>query len=52
MEYATGDVQKNDLKQQTAPHNHAVDVVDPGEGDSEQDEKISFTSFYSTILQV
>ena len=33
MEYATGDAQcsteGNDLKQQTAPHHHAVDVVDP-----------------------
>ena len=33
MEYVTGDPAKvttegNDLKQQTAPHNHAVDVVD------------------------
>ena len=31
MEYATGDAQcsteGNDLKQQTAPHHHAVDVV-------------------------
>ena len=36
---------RNDLKQQTAPHNHAVDVVDPGEGDSERNEKISLLHF-------
>ena len=62
MEYATGDAQKrtcparitiegNDLKQQTAPHNHAVNIVDPGEGNSEKHEKraLSYTPVHVQI---